>query len=115
MKLRICACGNAVKHGDRSCNRCGRGKRVAKASTHDAGYGWDWQQLSMRYRAEHPLCEMCYRDGMATSAAEVHHIVSINDAPWLRMAVSNLMSLCVPCHRRIDQERREGGRDGVSI
>jgi len=106
MKLRLCACGNAVRHNERACDRCGRGKKVAKLSTADAGYGWDWQQLSVRYRADYPLCEMCYQRGIATSSAEVHHIVSVSDAPWLRLELSNLMALCVPCHRAIDQERR---------
>jgi len=87
------------------CGRCGRGKRRAARSTIEAGYGWDWQQLAKRFRAEHPLCEECKKQGIATESEEVHHIVPISEAPWLRLVRSNLMALCVPCHRRIEQGR----------
>ena len=107
MRLKLCRCGGVRE--DRSgsvCAKCGAGKCKPKQTTHDAGYGWDWQQLSVRFRKENPLCSECERQGVATAAEEVHHKISIADAPWLRLEWSNLMALCVPCHRRIDEARR---------
>jgi 5-methylcytosine-specific restriction protein A len=91
------------------CGKCGAGKRKPQqqGSTTDKGYGWDWQQLSERYRKENPLCHECHRQGTATAAREVHHIVPITEAPWLRLEWGNLMALCVECHRRLDSERRQ--------
>lgn len=107
MRLRLCVCGGVVdEHASRSCSKCGRGKRRPKQTTTQAGYGFDWQQLSERYRREHPLCVQCEKQGIVTAADEVHHIVPITEAPWLRLEVSNLMALCVQCHRQMDRERR---------
>ena len=106
MRMKLCRCGAARE--DRkgvACGKCGAGKARPARSTKEAGYGWDWQQLSVRFRKEHPLCAECAKKGIATAAAEVHHIVPIREAPWLRLEVSNLVSLCVECHRRVDNER----------
>jgi len=107
MRLKFCTCGNVVDRVTNVCDRCGRGKKRARLSTTEAGYGWDWQQLSERYKKENPLCVVCAERGIATAAEEVHHVVPITEAPWLRLAVSNLMALCVPCHRSIEEERRK--------
>jgi len=109
MRYKLCTCGAAIE--DRAgvvCERCGRGRKRAKQKTAKAGYDWQWQQLSVRYRKENPLCAECAKQGIAMAAEEVHHIVPIGEAPWLRLSVGNLVGLCVPCHRRIDQARREG-------
>jgi 5-methylcytosine-specific restriction endonuclease McrA len=106
MRLKLCPCGAVLDVRHRECERCGRGKQRASVSTTEAGYGWDWQQLRDRFIKEHPLCVACAKRGIATAAAEVHHIVPIAEAPWLRLEWNNLMALCVPCHRAIDHERR---------
>ena len=107
MRLRLCACGGVVdEHGTRACARCGRGKKRPRLSSTEAGYDSTWRRLSERYRVDNPLCVQCSRQGIATAAEEVHHIVPINEAPWLRLEPSNLMALCVACHRKIDDERR---------
>jgi 5-methylcytosine-specific restriction endonuclease McrA len=110
VRYKLCRCGGVRE--DRSggkCSKCGAGVKRNARTTNDNGYGWDWQQLSMRYRKDHPLCAECAKTGRAVAAEEVHHIVPIDEAPWLRLSVSNLMALCVPCHRRMDQERRTVG------
>ena len=107
MRLKLCRCGGVREDRQGSaCSKCGAGKSKPKQTTQEAGYGWDWRKLSERYRAENPLCEQCQSNGVATAAEEVHHKVSIADAPWLRLEWSNLMAVCVPCHRRIDEARR---------
>ena len=108
MTVRLCVCGAAIEeHGKREpCPRCGIGKTKPRRSPKEAGYDQRWRELSERYRAEVPLCEECCKKGMATPAEEVHHIVPVCDAPWLRLVRSNLMSVCVPCHRKMDAERR---------
>lgn len=107
MRMKLCGCG-AVKEDRRGavCGRCGAGKKTQAKTTTAKGYGWDWQKLSERYRQQNPLCQECKKIDRATSAEEVHHIIPITEAPWLRLEVSNLMALCVECHRRIDEERR---------
>jgi 5-methylcytosine-specific restriction protein A len=110
MRYKLCRCGGVRE--DRSggkCGKCGAGQKRNARTTKENGYGWDWQQLSTRYRKENPLCAECAKQGRAVAAEEVHHIVPVDEAPWLRLCVSNLVALCVPCHRRIDQERRTAG------
>jgi len=109
MKLKLCPCGAVLHANGKECERCGRGKQHAKHKTTDAGYGWDWQQLRARFIQEHPCCAECQRRGITTAASEVHHVIPIAEAPWLRLEWKNLMSLCVPCHRAIEQARRQAG------
>ena len=109
MRYKLCRCGGVKE--DRSggtCERCGSGKKRNRKSTTECGYDWQWQQLSVRFRKDNPLCQECERKGEVKEAAEVHHIVPISEAPWLRLSVDNLMSVCVECHRRLDRERRQG-------
>jgi 5-methylcytosine-specific restriction endonuclease McrA len=108
MKLKLCPCGAVLNAKGKECERCGRGKQVASVKTTEAGYDGAWKRLSVRFRMENPLCEQCKKRGIATEASEVHHIVPIAEAPWLRLEWNNLMSLCVPCHRAIEQARRSG-------
>ena len=108
MRLKLCPCGAVTDARGKSCDKCGRGKKRATQGTTKAGYDGAWKNLSVRYREEHPLCEQCAKSGIATPADEVHHIVPITEAPWLRLEWNNLMALCVPCHRSMDQARRQG-------
>jgi 5-methylcytosine-specific restriction protein A len=108
MTLKLCPCGAVTDARGKSCDKCGGGKRRATQGTTKAGYDGAWKNLSVRYREEHPLCEQCVKSGIATPADEVHHIVPITEAPWLRLEWNNLMALCVPCHRSMDQARRQG-------
>jgi len=111
MKLRLCACGAVLALRDKECAQCGRGKKRGRQGTTQAGYGWDWQQLRERFIKDNPLCTECAKNDKAIAAEEVHHIVPITEAPWLRLQSSNLMALCVTCHRSIELARqRAGGR-----
>ncbi|MEA5014274.1 MAG: HNH endonuclease signature motif containing protein [Candidatus Limiplasma sp.] len=69
-------------------------------------YGRMWPRIRARQLAQHPLCAMCQKDGRATPANEVHHIVPLSQGGT--HAPENLMSLCKSCHSRITAS--EGGR-----
>lgn len=56
---------------------------------------------------------MCLENNIATPATEVHHKVSIDDAPWLRLERSNLMCLCNACHKAIHANLAEPALPGV--
>ena len=58
-----------------------------------------WRKLRAVKLAREPMCEECARQGRATPAQMVDHIVPINKggAP---LDVDNLQSLCNACHAR---------------
>ena len=67
----------------------------------------DWRRLRAVYLKRHPSCSVC-----GTQATEVHHIVSLDDDPTLRLEWSNLLSLCKPCHSRITTKQNGAGWQG---
>ena len=69
-------------------------------------YGRAWKRIRDRYIAQHPLCEMCKKQGRLTPAEEVHHIKPLSQGGT--HDDSNLMSLCKECHSRITA--KEGDR-----
>jgi len=71
-------------------------------------YGRSWKLVRDRFLAQHPLCEMCQKEGRLTEAEEVHHIVPLSQGG--SNARENLMSLCKSCHSAITA--KEGGRWG---
>ena len=62
-------------------------------------YGKAWQVARKKYKAKHPLCEMCLADGKAVPMEQVHHIVPLSQGGT--HDENNLMSLCKSCHSRI--------------
>ena len=69
-------------------------------------YGIAWKRVRDRHIAQHPLCEVCKRNGNLTPAEEVHHIVPLSQGGT--HDDSNIMSLCKSCHSEITA--KEGGR-----
>jgi 5-methylcytosine-specific restriction protein A len=60
--------------------------------------GRRWLRIRARQLRLHPLCAMCFEQGVLTEAAEVDHVI-----PLFRGgtdAEGNLQSLCGPCHER---------------
>ena len=51
---------------------------------------------------EHPLCEMCLKEGRLTPVQEVHHILPVSKGGT--HARENLMSLCQSCHTKIHHD-----------
>jgi 5-methylcytosine-specific restriction protein A len=109
---KLCRCGGVIDERAKplTCTRCGVKERMkAKANSVgsvERGYGWDWDQLSRRYRANNPWCAECEKVGRFTLARDVHHIVPIEQDPSRRMDVTNLMAVCRACHQRLDREAR---------
>ena len=101
MVLRLCKCG-ALVNG--KCPTCHPYRQHRTQTTAERGYDDRWRRLSERKRAADPLCERCLDEGNTTPATEVHHIHKISDAPHLRLAWDNLMSVCVACHKVLDAE-----------
>lgn len=71
-------------------------------------YGRAWKRIRDRHAAQHPLCEMCLKNGKVTPTEEVHHIVPLSRGGT--HASDNLMSLCKSCHSEITA--RDGDRWG---
>lgn len=58
--------------------------------------GRPWRRLRASYLAEHPLCEMCEREGAVTAAQELDHIKALVNGgtdDW-----NNLQALCKRHH-----------------
>ena len=99
-------------------DRAGRGAtdreydrmRRRKANPHDRmRHLMQWQKVRAMKLAQDPLCERCKSTGRIIGASEVHHIRPLRSHPELAYDLSNLLSLCVPCHRQIDADlNREG-------
>lgn len=62
-------------------------------------YGRAWKRIRDRHAREHPLCEMCLKEGRLTPVEEVHHIIPISQGGAHER--TNLMSLCQSCHTKI--------------
>lgn len=72
-------------------------------------YGRQWQRIRAAYAREHPLCEMCLKEGKITPMEQVHHIIPLSEGgtnDW-----NNLMSLCASCHARIHAKRGDRWHD----
>lgn len=92
----------------------------SKASTHQRGYGWAWQQKRQRIlERDHGLCCVCRGRGKVTLATEVDHITQ--KASGGTDDDENLQSICDDCHTaKTDAEngrvRREAtGLDGWPV
>lgn len=112
---KFCICGRGIMSGG-NCAACGRNERYKPKpkTTKQRGYGWDWQQLSARYRTNNPLCEDCLQSGKVVPADEVHHIQPIADAPHLRLAIENLVAVCKDCHRRRHDTHGDHGTETMA-
>lgn len=62
------------------------------------GYGSKWQRASKAYLKEHPLCEICKRNGKYIQATVVDHKEPHRGNQKLFWDKSNWQSLCKPCH-----------------
>lgn len=69
-----------------------------RGSSTQRGYGYDWQQVRREHLQLEPLCRFCLGNSLVVAATVVDHIVTIREAPHMRLDHSNLRSLCKPCH-----------------
>jgi len=59
-----------------------------------------WRRLRLIQLSRQPLCEHCLERFVATPASVADHRVPVLEAWDLRLDLSNLRSLCLPCHNR---------------
>ena len=76
--------------------------KYERSSDVNRKYGRAWKRIRDRYAAEHPLCEMCLKEGRLTPVQEVHHILPVSKGGT--HARDNLMSLCQSCHTKIHHD-----------
>ena len=89
-------CAQHKKQIDREYNHYQRDPESKKR------YGRAWKRIRDRYAAEHPLCEMCLKEGRLTPVQEVHHMLPVSKGGT--HARDNLMSLCQSCHTKIHHD-----------
>ncbi len=110
-------CPNLVKPPYRYCDACHAAWQKTAAymerrrltderrgSGHKRGYGVRWRIQRKHKLSMNPLCQECERVGILVPAREVHHI----DGSTRSHGYSNLMSVCIACHHKLDAERRRG-------
>ena len=59
-----------------------------------------WRKLRAMKRSQDPMCEQCAREGRITPAQQVDHREPIARRPDRVWDLTNLESLCIPCHSR---------------
>ena len=74
----------------------------------------EWRELRILKLRANPLCEVCEREGIVTSAHAVHHRHPIEESTskaemrkWAFMW-DNLVSVCDACHAKIHKEQGKG-------
>jgi len=93
-----------------------RQKQDTRLPASKRGYDWQWSKVRKMKLSINPLCEMCLKEGRATAADTVHHIVEVEQDPSLRLDLKNLMSLCRDCHEKIHGRVKTGhGVDGMPV
>ena len=78
-------------------------REAVRGTKQQRGYGGEWERISVMYRAEHPVCEMCH-DAVAVDVDHVRPFNGINDP--LRTMWSNLQALCRACHNGKTRRQR---------
>lgn len=72
-----------------------------------------WRKLRQAYLMQHPLCELCEKDGKVKEAVEVHHITPISNAESelqmkdLGFNPDNLMALCEFHHHQLHNQMKK--------
>lgn len=69
----------------------------------------EWKMMRRIKLTHEPFCEECLKDNRNTLANEVHHIIEVAEAPQHCLDLTNLQSLCKPCHSLITFKAHLGG------
>ncbi len=100
-------CGRLGESGEQYCEEHTKLERdhynrYERSADVNKKYGRAWKRIRDRYAQEHPLCEICLKEGRLTPVDEVHHILPVSQGGT--HATENLMSLCHSCHTKIHIE-----------
>ena len=71
-----------------------------RGSSSERGYGARWQRVRKHFLNLNPVCEECYKKGIAEPATTVDHIVPHKGNMELFWDQENLQSLCKLHHDR---------------
>ena len=102
-------CATVVARG--RCATHTRALARVSGSASRRGYDRDWRRLRANKLQIDPLCERCAAQGRTEAAREVHHRITIDEAPARRLDLSNLEALCIVCHR-LEGAARRSQREG---
>lgn len=91
-------CPNLVPAGQKYCEEHKALQPEESRSAATKGYGARWRLESKKFLALHPLCEECLKEGKATPATVVDHIVPHQGDPKLFWDRSNWQALYKRCH-----------------
>ncbi|MBP3805099.1 MAG: HNH endonuclease [Oribacterium sp.] len=69
-------------------------------SANARGYNSRWRRESKQFLKLHPLCAECFKNGVATEATVVDHIIPHRGDQKLFWDRSNWQPLCKRCHDR---------------
>ena len=99
----------------KACGRCGGfhplGFKCTKGKQFNGGaernlrnqHAWHKKAKEIKLRANN-LCELCRENGVYVyDNLEVHHIHKVTDSPERLLDDSNLICLCVECHKKADK------------
>lgn len=71
-------------------------------------HGMAWRRLRVKaLERDHYLCQACLRQHILCPATEVHHLRPVEQYPELSLVLSNLESLCWPCHELTKSREHE--------
>ena len=90
---------------------------MARAFAVDFYNSQDWKSTRAdAMERDEGLCQECLKRGLIEPARIVHHIVHLTPAnianPDVSLSLSNLVSLCYPCHARVHGYTRSATREG---
>jgi 5-methylcytosine-specific restriction protein A len=71
-----------------------------RGSSYDRGYDNRWRKYRIIFLREHPLCEICLKEGKITQATDIDHRLPHRGDKKLFWDESNLQALCHSCHSR---------------
>lgn len=113
--LKFCSCGKIIKKSDKYCEKC-KSKLSEKKSARNKHYdkyyrdrkskafynSAAWKRLTTIVKIRSGgLCAMCYRQGIRSDGALIHHIVPVKDDWSKRLDTANCIMLCPDCHAKV--------------
>lgn len=102
-------CPRLVEPGESYCeeHRKQESQRYEKydrdQAVHRRRYGRVWKRIRDSYVRQHPMCELCLKEGRYVPTEEVHHIKPLAEGGTHDR--DNLIALCKSCHARIHAQR----------
>jgi len=83
--------------------------REQRDPTHKAFYNSEaWKKVRrLALIRDNHCCVKCHEEGRVVRASHVDHILELQDSWELRSELTNLQSLCIPCHTKKTAEEKK--------